>query len=195
MPLPKPGDPYVSSKGQVVLPKKEHAAAIEIGPPRAKNIMPSVRRSIKDFPADENTQKAINVVMVFSLLGMTENEIAFALNVKLEDVRRLRELTTYQETFELLFSEMISINSTSMQAKIAAFAPKALENLMDLANDAENENAKVKANQDLMDRAGLHHETLYGKNASDDAFSSLKIVISDGDEQKTDIEVNIGKKR
>lgn len=195
MALAKPGDPFVTTRGQVVLSKKEPEAPIEIGIPRVSRHISSTRRSIKDFPADENTQKAIHVVMVYSLLGMTDNEIAHALNIKLEQIKQLKEIPAYQETFEWLFSELISINSSSMQSKIAAYAPKALTNLMELADDAKNENARVKANQDLMDRAGLHHETLYGKNSSDDAFSSLKIVITDGEEQKSNIEVSVGKKR
>lgn len=196
MPLAKPGDPYVSTKGEVVLSDKtDGAPRIEIGPPRVANYQSSARRSIKDFPTTSINQRAINVVLVYSLLGMTENEIAHDLGTPLESIRQLRTSPAFQETFEMLFEEMISVSSNSMQAKIAAFAPKALENMMNLASEAENENAKVKANQDLMDRAGLHHETLYGKNSADDAFGSLKIVISDAEESKTTIDVNIGKKR
>lgn len=195
MPLADPGDPFVTTKGEVILSEQAPIEDIVIGPPKASNVRSSVRRSMTDLPADPKSQTAINVVLMYSLLGLTENEIAFAIGAPLDDVKRLRLLPTYQETFDMLFDEMITINSSSMQAKIAAFAPKALENMMHIANKAENENAKMKANADLMDRAGLHHETLFGKNSIDDGFGSLKIVIQDGIEAKTNIEVNVGRRK
>lgn len=197
MPLANPGDPYLSRRGEVALPDESHPdrPEITIGPPNARNISSSIRRSAQEMPTDIRTQTALNVVLVYSLLGMTENEIAHATNTSLDNIRELRKLPAYQETFEMLFAEILSVNSSSIQAKISSFATEAVENVMSLARDAKKEIVKLKANQDVLDRAGLHPETLYGKNAVDDGIGSLKIVIQDGEDKNVSVDIDMKGKR
>jgi hypothetical protein len=193
MPIAKLGDPYVTGQGEVVASTTdthEDGPDITIGPPLARKLTPSKRRNINDLPIDPKTQTAIAVVLFYNIVGLTDNEISHLVNVPLEDIQRLKAHDAYQESFEIIFAELIAANSTSMQSKIAAFAPAALENVFDIASNAKHELAKLKANQDIMDRAGLHPETLYGKQ-SNEGFDSLKIVIQDGEDKTTKVDIDI----
>lgn len=197
MPLARPGDPYVTDKGQVLLPGDSPTDALPradsvLGAPLARNIVSTQRRTAKELPAtDPNTQTAINAVLVYQLLGMTDNEISFITHISIEDIHRIKKLDAYQETFDILFHEFISVNSNSLQSKIASFAGEALDHVMDIARDSKHELAKLKANQDILDRAGLHPETLFGKNKQDDGFDSLKIVFQDGEDNKTKVDIDL----
>lgn len=194
MSLAKPGDPYVTERGQVIL--REDAfdkPDTTIGPARAKTLTSSVRRSVRDLPTEGKMQTAIIVVLSYSILGLSENEIAHVSGASIEDVQRVKQLDAYQETFEMIFAELLSINSSSMRAKIAAFAPSALEGVMHLAANSKHDLTKLKANQDILDRSGLHPEALFGKNASDNAIESLNIVFQDGDDRDVNISVNMKK--
>lgn len=198
MPLAKPGDPYVTERGQVLLPDDAPDDAIPrfetLGAPIAKNIISTERRTIKELPADPRVQTVINAVLVYQLLGMTDNEISHITHVSMEDIQRLKKLNEYQETFDILFHQFISVNSTSLQSKIASFAGEALDNVMHIAGNSKHEIAKLKANQDILDRAGLHPETLFGKNKPEDGFESLKIVIQDGkDDEGMKVDINLRK--
>lgn len=200
MPLARPGDPYVTDKGQVLLPGNNPMDALPradstLGAPVARSIVSKQRRTVKDLPAVEpTTQTAINAVLVYKLLGMTDNEISFITHIPIGDISRLCHLDAYQETFEILFHEMISVNSTSLQSKIASFASDALDNVMDIAKTSKHDLAKLKANQDILDRSGLHPETLFGKNKSEDGFDSLKIVIQDGEDERTKVNIDLRKR-
>lgn len=198
MPLARPGDPYVANDGKVLAKKSEfNAFPMEephVGPPKAISHQSKQRRSMPDLPAEPKLQTAIIVVLNYSLFGLSDNEIAHAIGHSMDDVRKLKEHPAYQETFELLFHEMINSNSSSMLARIHKFAPKALQNLFNLADSAENDHARLKANESILDRSGLHFETLHGK-ATSESLDGLKIVIQDGDDAKPrNIDIEIKKR-
>lgn len=197
MPLAKPGDPYISETQVAYIPNDAQNSDGDIekvlGAPIAKNIIARSRRTIKELPIEERTQTAINAVLVFTLLGMTDNEIAHIIHYPMEDINRLKDLPAYQETFDIVFHEFISINSNSLVSKIAAFSSSALDNVMEIASKGKFEMSKLKANQDILDRAGLHPETLHGKNKTDDGFDALKIVITDGEDTKHTVDINLSR--
>lgn len=202
MPLAKPGDPYVNDRGHVLLPKKGDQmdaiprAETVFGAPVAKNIQSTERRTVKDLPASNTKlQTAINVVIVYQLLGLTDNEISYITSIPLEDMPRIKNDPAYQETFDILFGQMISVNTNSLQSKIAHYAGEALDNVINIAGNSKHEMAKLKANQDILDRAGLHPETLFGKNKQDDGFDSLKIVIQTDDDKETKVDVDLSRSK
>lgn len=198
--LARPGDPYVTDKGDVVLDGETGAmnalprADMVLGAPLAKNIVPKNRTTIADMPAEAKLQTAINCVIVYQLLGLSENEISHIIHVPLEDIKRIKNHIAFQETFDILFHEMVNVNSNSLQSKIAAFAGDALNNVMTIARESKHEIAKLKANQDILDRSGLHPEHLFGKHKTDEGFDSLKIVIQDGEDQKMNVDIDIKRK-
>lgn len=198
MPLARPGDPYVADNGRVLLDKPTHPedaiprADISMGAPTARTLQSTERRTIKDMPASNTKlQTAINVVLVYQMLGLTETEIAFLTGIEIPDIARIKHDAAYQETFDILFHQFISVQSTSLQSKIAAYASDALDNVITIAGSSKHEMAKLKANQDILDRAGLHPEVLFGKNKQDDGFDSLKIVIQQGEEEGTKVDIDL----
>lgn len=199
--LARPGDPYVSDKGDVILDGDRTPmdalprADSVLGAPIAKHVVPKAHNTIADLPAEQNLQTAVNAILVYHLLGLSDNEIGHILHIPLEDVKRVKSHIAYQETFDTLFHEMININSNSLQSKIAAFAGDALENVMGIATNSKHDLAKLKANQDLLDRSGLHPEHLFGKHKEDDGFDSLKIVIQDGEDKDTKVNINLNRRK
>jgi hypothetical protein len=194
MGLAKPGDPYISANGKVFDGKGKELdvlpVADSLGPSAARAFVSSKRRSISDLSTDPKTQTAIAVVLFYSIFGLSDNEIAYTVGITHDDITRLKKLDAYQETFELLFWEMIHSNGQSLVAKIAAKAPGALDNLFNIADSAQNENARLKANQDILDRSGLHPETLFGK-AGGDNIDGLKIVVKKADDESTTVDINL----
>jgi hypothetical protein len=195
--LARPGDPYVTDKGDVMLEGEGQPmnalprADSVLGAPLAKHIVPKSRRNVADLPAPGKLQTAINVVLIYQLLGLSENEIAHLVDTSIADIQKIKSHIAYQETFDALFHEFISVNSNSLQSKIAAFAGDALDNVMDIAKSSKHEMAKLKANQDILDRSGLHPEHLFGKNKEEDGFDSLKIVVQSGEDKEMSVDVDI----
>ncbi len=100
----------------------------------------------------------------------TENQLTFAKNVVETNFENITE--SYRkayptasakwaasEAYKLMrnpkIKGLIEQISQDMRAKFTLLAPAALERLEDLAENADSEMVKLKANQEILDRAGL----------------------------------------
>jgi hypothetical protein len=208
--FPKPGDPLIHGTHTLIPAEGRKPPDFSLTTPVANEYQPRIRRSGKEFPADAQTQTVLNAVLMYSLLGMSKNEIAMILNVSIPEVEGLQSMSAYQETFEMLFKELLTVNSSSLQARIASYAARAVDNVFEIADAKpadrtlydEDGNEVIekgshpvppivvlKANQDILDRSGLSEEALFGKNSGDDG-NSLQIVITSEQDNKTDITIN-----
>lgn len=198
--LASPGDPYVDGMREIV-PAERVSKHVSATVPIAKDLVPKMRRAISEFPADAQMQTVINVVLIYSLLGMSENEIAHVMNTTIDQVDQLKNTEAFQETYEMLHKEMISANSASLQSRIASYAADAVDNVMTLASDKVRDDPDgkpyfltppiviLKANQDILDRSGLAADALFGKDQGED--NTLNIVVHNDGDEKTDINVNV----
>jgi hypothetical protein len=135
------------------------------------------------------------------------------LGITTTEIDQIKNMPAYQETFEILFKELLSVNSTSLQARIASYAGRAIDNVMDLAEEKKVEQdlydasgdkvvgvgeylippiVKLKANQDILDRSGMAAEQLFGNQDQDQ--NTLEIVVTSKKDQQTDVKINIGRK-
>ena len=205
MALPEPGDPLMLGVNGMVKPdlsEDDHAIGTAmpnttITAPVAKGYVPKKRRAMTELPADGKTQTLVNVVLVYSLMGLTVNEISITLKCSIADVNVIINLPAYQETFDILFYELISANSKSLQARIASYAGAAVTNVMELAEADIGDKrvpaiVKLKSNQDLLDRAGLAPGTLFNKDGSDDEGDALSIIFVDEEATRDVDEIDIG---
>lgn len=192
--LAQPDEPYVTARGKIVLKNEQQEKAIKdkdrfVPVIRRMNI--NNKRNLNDMPcSDPSTQMAINVIMMYHLLGLTPNEISHVTKVPLDQVQDIQWGVDYQNTFELIFAELISVNTNSVKAKIAAFSSEAVDNIITLANEADKDIVKLKANQDILDRAGFAAEQLYESSSADDS-DVLKIVMENDTGTKTSVEINL----
>ena len=158
--------------------------------------MISSKRNPNELPStDLSTQTAINAILMYHLLGLTQNEIAHILRIELNTIQNIMLGSEFQQTFEYLFNELINVNSSSLQATLGMHARSAIDQLVHLHKYAESEMVQLKASQDIADRAGLSAETLYGKQGGE-SEDTLRIVIQDGDDTpKANISIDIKHKR
>jgi len=199
--LAKPGDPYVGPRGEVKVdenktPASQHGETTLLVP-LARNMKISSRRNMNEMPSsDTGTQTAINAILMYHLLGLTQNETAHMLHLDVIVVQNIMMGSDFQTTFEMLFNEIINVNSNSLQATISKYAHSAVDQIAHLHKNAKTELVQLKASQDLADRAGLNHETLYGKSA-DMEDQGFKVVILEEEDHrgKTSISIDVrGKK-
>lgn len=210
MQLARPGDPLIDRDGTLVEAEGRREPDYALTIPIAKNLRSKTPRSVRELGSDPQTQTIINAVLIYKLLGVSTNEIAHTLGTNAVEIERIFALSGFQDTFEKLFRELLSTNSNSLQARLAAFAGRAVENVMTLADakpviivgkdDAGNEYQEekhfvppivvLKANESILDRAGLSAETLFGGDNQSEA-PQLEIEITSSSENKTDLKVNI----
>ena len=205
----KPGDPLVTNGTQIVQPEGRAPQHWSLQVPDAKTFRAKRPRSTRELSVDAQTQTIINAILMYQLLGVSTNEIAHVLNTTSSEVSRVMALSAYQETFAMMFNELLSVNSDSLQARMAHYAANAIDNVFELAGKKGQRVTKVdddgqkyvteeyavppivvlKANQDILDRVGLAPDVLFGKTAQN-AAPQLEIVITSGSDVKTDIKIN-----
>lgn len=202
------GDPMITNDGKMLAPEGSSPKDFDLTVPLANKYQPKTRRAARDLPADAQTQTVLNSVLLYKLLGVSDNEVSVLLNCEIDDVTHIKGLPAFQETFELLFHEILSVNSTSLQSRLASYANRAVENVMELA-DSEPEKrtdrdgntttyypvppiVKLKANQDILDRSGLSPDVLFGR--ANDEGNSLQIEILTEQDNRTQVNINMGKR-
>lgn len=186
-PLARVGDPLVLADGRIIEPTPAGGIKIERQPDvKAHKYKPTVKRNMADLPAAPGVLNGVACVLMFSLLGVADREIADTLRLSSNQVKEVRKHPAYTECFELVRDEFINVNSELIHARIAAYGGDAVTTMAHLAFNGKHESTKFKASQDLLDRGGFTKKEHSKHNGMGDA---LRIVMIKGDDRT---EVSIG---
>jgi hypothetical protein len=156
--------------------------AIDVEP---KDFRALATRNMEDLAGDQRMVVACCAVLTMTMLGISDREILEVLRIDSERLSTIREHEVYTDCFNACYRELINANSSSLQARIAAYAHGALSNVAKIAATAKRDDVRLTANRDILDRAGT--------KASDQAdrekgkTTSLRIAVLKGD---TTIEIN-----
>lgn len=199
--LAKPGDPLVTRTGVLVdpdLPRIQKALdklPATVGETRSNNaISPSdfrsqKKRNIKDLPAPVNVMNGVGAVFMYTMMGVGDREIADTLGITTMQLDELRHHSAYVECFQQVIDELISAQSDAIQARIASYANKAVDNIFHIAQHTEEDSLKLRANQDLADRAGIGAKQMMERKVGQQA--TLRIMVID-EEKSVNVNLNIG---
>lgn len=195
--LAKAGDPLVTPNGEVIEPDEDMDDGMDIAsiPPSTavpfKAYRPIARRVIQDLRAPAQAINVVAVVLTYTLLGISDSEIAEATGLSAQDINKVRDSRIYSESFSNVMQELINANSEYIECRIAAYSGLALNNIADIAMRAKNKTLKFTANKDLLDRAGHRPQDQAGRQ--NQGLNELHIVItspSDVVQAKIDLKSN-----
>lgn len=173
--LARAGDPYVTPSGEIIEPDGVEGKEL-----KAK-FKPSKRRTMKEMPAPPQILNAVACVFLYTLMGVGEREIAESLKITAKEVRDVRKMPAYTECFDAIANEFINANSELIGARIAAYSHDALTSVAQIAVKGKNEGNRLRAGQDLLDRAGHGPKESVAKRMM--TSNELRIVVIDNDKQ------------
>lgn len=186
--LARPGDPYVTEDGRVfheegaIAPyKKDDKIDTSVVEFKATK-----KRALKELPAPTNIFNGVACVFVYTMMGISEYDVAAALKITIENVREIKKSAAYRETFDCVVGEFINVNSSLLQARIAAYGHEALTGLANIAVSGKSEANALRASIDLLDRGGHSKKMDAGKSMG---MGELRIVILD---KQSKVEVQLG---
>lgn len=187
--LARPGDPLILANGMKIIPEampdEEENVETQFD---ASEFHPIAQRSIKDLPLEPRAMTGIAAVLVYTVLGLSDGEIAETLGVTLESVEQAKDSPAYGEAFNMLAAEFINANSELIASRIASYSHGALTTLANIARNGKQEGNQMRASMYLMDAGGHNKKGDIGKHAED----GLKIVVTNGDESTVEVNVNLG---
>lgn len=132
---------------------------------------------------------AVGVVFMLTLMGVGDREIADNLKTNVEQINWIRHTPAYVECFNTVIGEFINANSDLLSARIAAFSSTAVNTIGALAEHGKKEETKLRASQDILDRAGVRPKDVAERSV---IKNDLRIIIVDGDEDnKRSFEVSM----
>lgn len=185
--LARPGDPYVMADGQVYQPAKM-ARDVTEGQPKLtpKTFKPTARRSLKELPADAAILNGVACVIMYTVLGIGDREIAAAMKVDTDSVKKIKAHHAYAECFDSVVSEFVSANSDLLHARLAAYSHDALTGVADIAFNGRKEENRLRAGMDILDRGGI---TKKDTRTINNVMNELRITIVKSDGK--DVSVNV----
>jgi len=118
----------------------------------------SRNRSVHDLPAEGSMMRAIAIVLVLTLFGVGDREMADFLGLKIDDVKRVRSHQGYTELFHQIVNEIVNVNSSILRGRIASYGNATLDELISLALSSKKETIRLAGVKDVLDRIGVGKE-------------------------------------
>ena len=167
--LARVGDPFISPDGSLIAPEYPEDYF-----PRIKEdtrINPITfrgkrRRNLNELPGQTNVMNAVGAIMLYTMFGVGDREIANALKCTVQEIEEIRAHAAYSEYLELIGSEIISAESDNVTHRIAAYAHGALDTIAHVSRNGKLESNRLRASVDIMDRSGFNPKAVAEKQIS-----------------------------
>lgn len=119
----------------------------------AQQIVTRVRRTVEDLPAPPKNMNAISLVLMYTVFGMPDHDIAMVTDIPVDMIDRIRQMEAYKEMYNTTSAGMREIETNRVRDIFANAAPHAANRMVHLVND-EDPNVAQRAMKDVLDRAG-----------------------------------------
>lgn len=116
-------------------------------------LRPTARRSIMDIALNPQQMAFINNVLVYTLYGLPDDEVAMQCNCTVHDVLVVRDLDDYGRMYDALLQGLRLAYSSTVNGIFADAAPKMARKMI---AKTKNKSADISmaAIKDVLDRAG-----------------------------------------
>lgn len=122
-------------------------------PSQPHTIAPLSRRSILDLTLNPQQMAVINNVLVYTLWGLPDDEIAMQCNCTPDEVSIVRDLEEYNRMHDALVAGVNAAYTASAHGVIAQSAVKAAR-IVVRALDDSSKAMRMEAAKDILDRSG-----------------------------------------
>lgn len=121
--------------------------------PARELMTPTRRRDISELPAKPKVMLHVALVLTFSLMGLSDDDIALMCGTTTEQVERVRAQEAYKQSLNEIIAAAKEHGSDTVSQQLQEMVPDALTAMRGaLASDSEW--IKVAAAKDVLDRSG-----------------------------------------
>ena len=115
----------------------------------------AVRRRVSDLPLPPKQMNMVSVILSYTLFGLSDYEIAVATSLSEQQIGQIKMLDAYTSMYDSVVATIIKQDSEDIRTLFAQHAKKAFKNVVELADESENDLVRLSANKDVLDRAGF----------------------------------------
>ena len=176
MALPTSAEPLRLADGTLIAPsgrvvKKSVSPSEMIEVPSntiAQRMVAATRRKLADLPALPAQMNVISVVLMYTMFGVNDSEIAVATGMSVDQVASLKSHDVYARVQEEVAKNIIVQDASEIRTLIAANARTAAGRVADMMN-SDDDDIALRAAKDTLDRSGFrpadvveHHHSVSG---------------------------------
>ena len=111
------------------------------------------RRRVRDLPVPPDKMNTISMVLCYSLLGISDEDIAGILNLEETQVGRIRMSDTFKEIREEVVHSIVENDTESVRSMISQAGVLGATRVVEGLN-SPNEVTRISSAKDLLDRGG-----------------------------------------
>lgn len=151
------GEPLILADGTKIDPTngKRIIDIVEVpSATQAINTIKRVHRTLADLPAPPKQMNIISAIISYSLVGLSDEDIAIALDITVKQVTVIKEQDIYRKMEENIVSNMMVSDADNIGNIIKAHSTTAINKIVALIG-CKDEKIGLKAAQDVLDRGGF----------------------------------------
>lgn len=168
MALADPNEPLRLADGTLIdpttrRPVKQAPKSELVEVPRASEAQQAVvrmRRKLIDLPETPKTMNVIGVILMYSLLGLDNEEIALATNLTEKQVGMIKMSEAYSIVHGDVVQGITDESADEVRGILQSNAKRAAKRVVDMATQDEFPELALRAATDLLDRAGHTSKTI-----------------------------------
>lgn len=157
--LPNDGEPLVLADGTVINPAsgsvdKQRAEYTAIpSNTEVQRHLGAVQKRLSDLPAPPQQMNTISVVLTYTMLGLSDDDISLATGLMVEQIDMIKMLEAYSDLQDQVVDAIIAADSEDVRNIVQSGARHAARTMNTLM-DSESEGIQMQAAKDVLDRAG-----------------------------------------
>lgn len=171
--------------GTIKDPAVEAATQVENGR-TAIAMVQRMRRTLGDMPDVPRNMNPVACVIVYTQVGLSDEDIAASLSCDLETITRLKSSEIYSKLTELFEERVFDDEARTARHIISKHSARAAQKIVNLV-DAKSGDLALAASRDVLRIGGVD------KSAQIQGLSSLKIVMVDRADTKQEITITVEK--
>ncbi len=119
----------------------------------AQQIISSTRQSLSDLPVLPKEMNTLSVILIYSILGISVDEISMATKITAESIIKIKKLPSFTSTLNEVVDQVLEFNKDNVREYLSSHAKSAAEVQVDFLTNGDDK-IKQKAAMDIMDRSG-----------------------------------------
>jgi len=120
----------------------------------AIKIVTNTRRKVSDLPDIPERMNTISVVLTYHMFGLSDEEIAVASGLRVEQVTSVRLLDAFSEMLDAVSKGILKNDKGEVESIIEGAGVSAVNTVKDIMHSGDDDRVRLNAAQDILDRGG-----------------------------------------
>lgn len=198
MALAQQGEPLKLADGTLILPngrvQKELRDSDMVAIPsntEARRLVAKTRRRLSDLPAIPRQMNVISVVVTYTMLGISDEEIAIATELSAEQIKTIKTSEVYASVSLDIAKNIVAQDTDAVRTRLEAAAHSAADKVVTLM-DSPDDKVALGAIKDVLDRAGHRPVDVVEHRHSMDGGLVIRVIKQDNTVKMPELTIDHG---